>query len=373
MTCSSVRVAHLTSVHSVDDIRIFVKECRTLAAAGYHVTMIGPSESSDEIENVQVVGVPVANSRLRRMTRTVWHVLKAAFVSRAMICHFHDPELIPIGILLKLGGRRVIYDVHEDYPRDMFYKYWVPSIFKGLLATCTAVVEMVAGRLFDGVVAATPTIAARFPSAKTITLCNYPLLNEFSSLPMAAYADRPLQVCYVGGLSGTRGVFDMVRAAALVQGGAAQCLQLAGAFETQEEAANSRAEPGWARVGYFGWLDRSGIGRLIGGARAGLVVLHPEPSYLTSYPIKLFEYMSAGIPVIASDFPLWRRIIDGAGCGILVEPRDPQAIAAAIQWVFEHPRDAEEMGRRGREAVMQTYNWEQEAVQLLALYRELVR
>ena len=82
--------------------------------------------------------------------------------------------------------------------------------------------------------------------------------------------------------------------------------------------------------------------------------------------------MAASLPVIASDFPLWRQIVDGAGCGLLVDPLDPKAIAGAIQWLLDNPHEAEAMGRRGRQAVATEYNWDRETRKLVALYNRML-
>ncbi len=108
---------------------------------------------------------------------------------------------------------------------------------------------------------------------------------------------------------------------------------------------------------------------MLGEARAGLVLFHDVPNHTSAYPNKLFEYMSAGLPVIASHFPLWRSIVERDRCGMLVDPRDATAIAKAIDWVLTHPEEAEAMGRRGRDAVAATYNWAAEERKLLAIYR----
>ncbi len=129
--------------------------------------------------------------------------------------------------------------------------------------------------------------------------------------------------------------------------------------------------PGAERTDIRGWLHREQLVEVLAETRVGIVTLHPTPKYLDSYPTKLFEYMSAGLPVIASDFPQWRRFVEEAQCGVLVDPRDPEAIAEAMQWILEHPDEAAAMGARGREAVRDRYSWEQEAPKLLAFYEEL--
>jgi glycosyltransferase involved in cell wall biosynthesis len=148
-------------------------------------------------------------------------------------------------------------------------------------------------------------------------------------------------------------------------------LVLAGNFSPPELEEELRQMPGWHHVDFLGWQYRRGVAQLLAHARVGLALLHPCPHYLESYPVKLFEYMSAGIPVIASNFPLWREIVEGAGCGILVDPMDPKAIATAIRWLSEHPEKAKAMGKRGQESVRRRYNWHTEAKKLTMLYQEL--
>jgi glycosyltransferase involved in cell wall biosynthesis len=371
-TAGAVRVAHLTSVHQVDDERIFVKECRSLAAAGFEVALVGPSDGDRQRDGVRIIGVPQPRGRLGRMIGTSWHVLRGSVASRAEICHFHDPELIPVGFLLKLLGRRVIYDVHEDCPRDILGKGWIRPILKQPLAAGVGLIEAIAGRLLDGIVAVTPTIAARFPPSKTITLSNFPMLEEFPAAVGTPQSQRPRQVCYVGTLSEARGLFDMIDAAGRV-GGAAPSLLLAGAFDSTDEEARSRAEPGWARVDYLGWLDRAAIARFMASSRAGLVVLHPTPCFVDAYPIKMFEYMAASLPVIASDFPVYREILGDGACGLLVPPADPPALARAIEWIFDHPDEAQAMGERGRRRVERLYTWQVEREKLFSFYRRLAR
>jgi glycosyltransferase involved in cell wall biosynthesis len=365
-------IVHITSAHQTGDDRIFHKECRSLAANGFAVTVVGPGQGSESIAGVRIVGVPsFGGGRLRRMSATVCRLLIRCLRLPADVYHFHDPELITLGFALKLLGRRVVYDVHEDYPQKILTKEWISPIVRRPLSVMMAAVEALAGRLFDGIVAVTPTIADRFPPAKTTTLRNFPMLEEFPAAAGMAYGERPLRVCYVGGLSKTRGLLDMVRAAGLAQGGAAQCLQLAGCFGDDEEEAQSRAEPGWARVDYLGWLDRAGIAQIMANVRAGLVVLHPDRCFMEAYPIKMFEYMAAGLPVVASDFPVYREILDDGACGLLIAPADPPALARAIEWILAHPDKAEAMGEQGRQRVSTLYTWAAERQKLFDLYRRL--
>jgi hypothetical protein len=148
-------------------------------------------------------------------------------------------------------------------------------------------------------------------------------------------------------------------------------LVLGGEFANDSLRQGIRRLPGWRHVEYLGWLDRSAVVRELRRADVGLVVLHPGPTYAESLPIKLFEYMAAGLPVVASDFPRWRQIIEGAGCGLLVDPLEPEEIARAVERLLAHPDEARRMGQRGRQAVRRQYHFGPEAERLLRAYHRL--
>lgn len=367
------KVAHLTSVHPVFDTRIFHKEAATLAAAGYEVVLIAVTEHDTVERGVRVRAVPPAAGRLRRMTATVVAMLRAALDERADVYHFHDPELIPVGLLLKLAGRRVIYDVHDDLPGQVLTKPWIHPRLRALVARSMAAVERLAGRLFDGVVVANPAHAARFPPTKTSTVRNLPRLEEFATAGDAVpYRERPRQVVYIGDLSRVRGTLEMVDAMALLPAESDVRLEIGGRFNEPELEDVCRRSPGWDRVTFLGWQSRPQVAAALARARVGLVLLHPVPHYSANYPVKLFEYMASALPVVASDLPLCREVVESAGCGLLVDPRDPAAIAAAITWLLDHPAEAEAMGRRGWRMVHDRYSWTSEGEALLGYYERLL-
>jgi len=235
----------------------------------------------------------------------------------------------------------------------------------------TGRVERAAVTQFDLVIAATAPVGARFPRAKTAGVQNFPFLHELDQPTAPPYEERPPVIAYVGNIQPTRGAREMVSAVALVPESLGARLELAGGCNPPELAADLDRLPGRDHVEMLGWLDRSGVRALLARARLGLCVLHPTASFVEAQPTKLYEYMAAGIPFIASDFPRWREMVAKHDCGIVVDPLDPQAIADAMAWLLTHPGDAAAMGRRGRTAVESSYNWEAEAASLLAAYARL--
>ena len=371
-TCQPRRVCLLTSVHGPFDVRIFHKEAQSLARKGYSVTIVAPHSEDTQRDGVEIKAVPVPRTRSERMSLTLWRVFRSALSTNASVFHFHDPELIPVGMLLKLLGKRVVYDVHEDVPADILDKSWIAPSLRWPIARAAAWTETLAACRFDAIVAATPRIADSFPNIKTLTVQNFPQVDVQLDAETTPYGDREPLVSYVGGISELRGAWEMIEAMSLLSESVPARLQLAGFFDPPQSQQKLASKLGWERVDFLGWLSPAEVRELLGRSCLGVVVFHPIENHIMSQPNKLFEYMSAGLPVVASDFPLWRSIIEEARCGILVDPINPAAIAEAIRWLLERPAEAESMGLRGREAVRRIYNWENEEQKLVELYAQLM-
>jgi glycosyltransferase involved in cell wall biosynthesis len=365
-----IRVIHLSSGHHAEDIRIFWKECLSLARVGYDVTFVVPGHLDVRREGVDIVAVKRRAGRLGRMRATI-DIIVAGLRRNGLVYHFHDPELIPGGLLLRALGKRVIYDVHEDLPRDLLFKDWIPRGLRRSVSLAAGVAEWIAGRTLC-IVAATPMIARRFPKKRAVLVQNFALKSEF-----AVDNDMPRRerraVAYVGGITAVRCAVEMVEAIARVERFPDVRLLIAGPADPPTLVEELSALPGWSRVDYRGLQDRAGVRRLLAESRVGLVLFHPL-HYVQSrpQPSKLYEYMAAGMAVIAADFPHFREVVEGNRCGLCVPPGDVAAITSAIEWMFEHPAEAKEMGRRGRELVMHSLNWEHEEQELLRFYGRVV-
>ncbi|MDB5756475.1 MAG: glycosyl transferase [Massilia sp.] len=364
------RVAHLTSVHRRNDTRIFIKQCRSLAAHGYNVTLVvADGQGADHKDGVAIIDVGCVPGRLNRMLVTARRVFNQAVALDADIYHLHDPELIPVGLKLKRLGKTVIFDSHEATHLQLLAKSYLGPVSRQMLSLAFSLFERYACSKFDGIVTATPFIRDMFLKINpfTVDVNNFPLSGELDGdTPWTAKRD---QVCYVGGISGIRGIRQLVQAGASLQ--SPTRLALAGRFSEPAVEAEVKAQSGWSRVDDLGFLDRAGVRDVLARSVAGMVTLLPAPNHLDSHPIKMFEYMSSGIPVIASNFPLWREIVEGNECGVCVDPLDPKAIAAAIDNMVRHPGIARSMGENGRKAVLEKYNWDTQAARLTDFYGAL--
>ena len=382
-----MKIIHLTSVHSPTDTRIFSKMCRSLVARGVEAHLVVPSEgpATQVCEGVVVHSVAPPHGRLDRMLRTVGRVLERAEALQGDIYHFHDPEFLRRApAFQRRMGRPVIYDAHEDVRAQILGKPWLPKWTRGWISRRFGRIEDWAAPQLAAVVSATPKIAERFARhSHSIIVQNFPLLSEFADLDER----RPVagRLAYVGEMTAIRGIREVIEALPLLkdvgelnvdqaQAGSPHHnevrLALAGRWEDGRFRAQMMRLPGWKQVEEAGQLDRAAVRRHLASAVAGVVLFAPLPNHVDAQPTKMFEYMAAGVAVLASDFPWWRGTIDKYRCGVTANPEDPSDIARAIRWLMEHPEETLEMGRRGREAVLSQLNWETEFEKLMGLYEE---
>lgn len=366
-----MKIAHLTSVHRRYDTRIFLKECRSLARHGYEVSLVVADGGADETrDGVAITSVAAPTGRARRMVTTTRQVARRAIELDAELYHLHDPELLPVGLWLKRRGKRVIYDAHEDLAEQIKGKAYLPAGSRRPVAWAARLGLKGLCRRLDGVVAATPFIRGQFQATgvRCVDVDNFPMLGELE--PEGGWTTKARQVCYVGSITRLRGIVDAVRAMAHVRSGAR--LVLGGQLASTDVETAVQNAAGWDKVDALGFLDRPRIRQVLGQSLAGIVVLRPNGNFLNALPVKMFEYMAAGIPVIASDFPVWRGIVETADCGILVDPCDPVKIAAAIDQLVDDPGEAQRLGENGRRAVLERFNWSIEEPKLLAFYDEIL-
>ena len=370
-TVRRAKAVIFTTVHRGTDDRIFHKEAKTLAKAGHEVVLFGTAPQDSFADGVRIRAVAKASSRLTRLAAS-FRILRRILDERGDIYHFHDPELIPAGLILRLLGKKVIYDVHEDYPKDILGKPYLPRWLRPLLSAAVRPVESWAAGRMSAVVTATDAIQKRFPGSAV--LHNYPILDYLCRSHgggAAAKSEKPF-VLYCGTISPILGALEMVKGAECASQRYPVQLRLLGFFEDEAIRSEILRSIASGTVDYRGIVPMQEVYSNFVGAVAGLVLYHPYPNHIEAMPNKIFECMACGVPLIASDFPLWRKIIYDQGCGLVVNPLDVQEIANAIIYLVQNRAEAEKMGRKGIELAQTKYNWEKESCRLLRVYRRLM-
>lgn len=362
------KIVHLTSVATTFHVRIFAKQCRSLAAVGNEVVLIGTHDEDTEVDGVKIRTVGKPRGRLHRMLVITTRLLSAALNEKADLYVTHDPELTPIAWVLSALGHAVVYDMHENTPKQLLTKSWIPrplrrSVSWGLAAVHRTMLPRV------------PVVFAESSYAKDYTYVR----DQATVLNMPFYGEEAIRfkrptLGYIGGVSALRGAVTTLEALQVLQDrGISTDFECIGPLASaDEEGLREQQSAITGDVRLKGYLRSDEGWRLIARCHVGLAVLKDIPNYRESFPGKMFEYLSFGIPVIVSDFPLYQKVIDEVGCGLCVNPDSPTDLADAIEWMLANPEESQAMGRRGKQAIEARYNWPTEFQKLLDFYDHIL-
>lgn len=368
-----IKVCHITSVHNRYDTRIFLKECTSLAQAGYDVTLLVADEKPPEVKNaVSIISVAgLLNSRVKRIIKSSKIMFNKALEIDAEIYHLHDPELLPLARKLKRKGKKVIFDSHEDVCGNILRKQWIPKIIRPIVFFIFKCYSNFVFSKLDYLIGVTPHLVEKLKisNPRTEIITNYPLLNlEDNNIERSTYNTKSF--CFAGGITEQWNHQTILSALE----------DLDATYDLM-----GRAEPGylsklqksnsWDKVKYHELIPQQKVMEILSSCSVGLAML--DYSENTGGKIgtlgntKLFEYMQAGLPVICTDFLLWKEIIEKWNCGICIPPGDTIPLKEAMQRMIDNPDTAEEMGRNGKRAVLEEFNWGIEERKLLKLYKQL--
>ncbi len=366
-----IKVCHMATVHKATDPRLFDKEGKSLAQAGYEVTIIATHPQDEVLDDIQIRALPKPQRRKERFVDNYARLVALVKQVNAQVYHFHDPELIPLGLLLKALGKKVVYDVHEDYEKHMYDKDYIPRWMQGATAKTWWTLEHSASRVFDAVLAADSLIAAKFPADRTRVITNVPPLSFLSGESRTRQADEPMVITYLGTITPLRGTSKAVEALKYVHHDDIRMKLIGPCRAGADEAWFASQE----KVDYTPRIPFHEVRPALESAHLGFTMLQPVPAniQITGEGItKIYEYMAVGMPILVPNFPNLGGLIESLGVGRTVDPTDPQSIAAAFDWFYEHPDEAFEMGERGRKVMAERYNWEVQERVLLDTYRRII-
>lgn len=359
------KVCILTTAHQACDVRIFYKECRSLVDAGYEVYLIANHDKDEIIEGIRITSLNARDGRAYRFLVKGWAALWKAIKLGADVYHFHDPDLIPAGLILKLLGKKVIYDVHEDVPKDILCKEWIGSPgIRRVISFLSGIFIKFSNLFFDRIIAATPSISKGFPQYKTTVIGNVPNTSLIDAIKPETVVKALPAVIYAGALTKIRGIKEIIEAAGMLEGLVE--LWLTGWWEDDVFEQECRMLKGWSNVRYFGTLSLEKTYSIMKQADMGIVNFHAVPNSIESLPNKAFEYLACRLPIVMSEFTYWKDLF--GKCAIFVNPMDPRDIAEKIKDLAENPEKMTRLIREGSRMIENEYSWEREGKKLIELY-----
>jgi len=370
------KIAHLTSVHVRSDTRVLYRECESLVIAGYDVSLIVCDGLGDEI----VCGTRIVDAgghsdkRLIRVVLGTLSIYMRALKLDAQIYHFHDPELIPIGLLLKRKGKRVIFDIHENIVNQIKMKRWLP--LRTMISKLYFLLDSISSRAFY-LILAEDSYAKIYNklSKRYVIIKNMPKLTLFDKYIVPRGNKKG--IFYIGVIAKERGIYHVLEGLRILKKrGIHFHFHCVGNISSGDESKISDKLTKYGLedcVTFYGRLELAKGYQYSRECRVGVAILAPSENYKESYSTKMFEYMAAGMPVVTSNFPIYKNVIETNDCGICVDPFNTHEIARAIEYLMLNDEEADRMGKNGRSSVEKEYNWMVENNKMLNFYEDLLK
>lgn len=365
---TETKICHITSAHSRYDIRIFIKQCSSLANLGYETYLIVADGKGNEKKNgVEIIDVGVENNRLKRFLLSSRKVFKRAKSLNCNIYHFHDPELMFYGLSLKNHQSKVIYDIHEDLKQQLLIKPWIPKIFRKSLSKIFEIVELFVAKRLDALIVPQPHMYKAYKkiNSQTVLVPNFVVLSKSKEKIQIDYNNKT--AFHAGALTKHRGLDNMIDTYKELDDSNTLILagNLSGDYDIEKILLNNE------NLEYKGLIDHKAVDKYYRKSSIGIILYNNVGQYYLSYAIKLFEYMKYAIPVIMPNFGEWIRFNDENDCGINVDVNNPAEVANAINFLNSNPKEKERLGINGKKAVMEKYNWAISENKLQELYNKL--
>lgn len=367
-------ILHFTSVHGRTDTRVRYKEAESMAARYPGrvalFVMDGQGDARDDASTLRIVDIGGRpRGRIARVLKGNWRAFRAVRAAAPRIAQFHDPELIPAGLMLKLFGVKVIYDIHEDVPKQVQSKAYIrPALLRRVMSGVIRAVEGFAVRRFDAAVVAVDSIGRRFPQHKVLLIRNFPRADLMTRSREPADPAQRFVINYAGSLTQVRGILDLVEAVALLPD--RMELHLFGTWHPAGFQEACQALRGWSKCRFRGRVPHDEVVQHMQEAHLGVQLTHDIPNHTGGLATKVFEYLFLGVPVLMSDTAEKRGIY-----GDLVSyaaPADPKAIAVAIREIAAEYEGVAARTRDNAPRVRASYSWEAEAARLGDLYDRLL-
>ena len=370
------KIVHLTSVHVRSDTRVLYRECESLVMAGYDVSLIVcDGFGNDIVHGIKIIDVgSYRGNRLLRVFLGTLFILISALKLNAEIYHFHDPELIPVGLFLKIKGKRVIFDIHENIGGQIKMKKWLP--LRKMISKLYFVFDTISVKAFF-IILAEESYAKIYNklSKRYLIIKNMPKLTLFDKY-VVSRGDKK-GIFYIGVIAKERGIYHLLEALRILKEiGIHFHFHCVGNISSGD---GNKISHKLKKYGLENWVTFYGRLELVKGyqyskkCRVGVAILAPSENYKESYSTKMFEYMAAGMPVVTSNFPIYKKVVETYDCGICVDPFNIQEIARAIEYLMLNDEEANRMGKNGRSAVEKKYNWMIENNKMLNLYEHLLK
>lgn len=384
-------VIHIVLNEFQNDGRVLrAARCAAECGAEAHVFALKSREASSRecIEGVQVTRFPMWTRPLGRRLPALaakyaeagCRMVRTGRAIKPTIVHAHNVSALPIGYALsRLTGARLVYDAHELWSdsadvisSSKLYKAGKTWFERTLAARCDATITVCNG------IAASMSRDLSIPVPLVIR--NVPELGSESGAfdrnpgrlrhALGLQATVPL-ILYQGNLSSGRGLLPLVRAMSLMQEKSAVLVLLGDGPLRPQLLAEAKAEHVENRVIHHPAVAHNELAAWTKDADIGVCAIEPIcRSYYFALPNKLFEFIHAGLPVLVSDLPELRSIVEQYGVGRIARSCSAEDLAAALDAMLASDEGLQKFSLAAN-AAARVLNWQEESVELKRCYARL--
>jgi glycosyltransferase involved in cell wall biosynthesis len=368
------KVCIIHKVQSLDP-RSFYKQGRSLVKAGYETVIMGLYGEDKVVQGIKLIGFKSAKRRLTRFFITNYQIFIRALKERADVYHFHDLDFIPLAILLKMITKSIIiYDIHEAYPEYMLIKSYLPKALRKFVSIFVYLLEHTAIKFFDAIIPNDNYIANEFKHQNNIPIFNFPTLDFFKNINRIPWNNQSYDLFYHGSLpkyhfEAMMNIAEKLNSENIRNIWGIVTNDQSTLIWAQREIEKRNMKSNFVFLPYTDYLN---VFEYLSKVKIGIIPLPPYKKFMKNIPLKMFEFMGCGIPMVLSDLPPSRQFISGENCAFAVEPDNIGEYVTAIKTLLENPEKAIEMGHNGKKLVFEKYNWDFEEKKLINLYNALI-
>ena len=362
-----MKISHLTTVHTRYDTRIFKKQCISLSNIHEVSLIVADGKGNERVDDINIIDAGKKNSKVKRALLSTTQVFKIAKNMNQDVYHIHDPELMWVGYILKLiYNKKVIFDSHEDVPRDIKEKKWINKYLRSIIGFIYVFIEKIFLKKYSAIITSTDYILERMLKINiySFSIKNYPIIDNNREIHIEKF-NNEIVFCYIGSISEQRGIFEMLELALRIN-----CkLHLAGTFTDSKTMRRAKQHDGWNNVIYHGYVDKIQMESIYSESSCGLLLLHEIETFMTSLPVKIFEYMDFGLPILSCGRHDYNNIIKKTHCGV-VSSTSIDDIVNKAEIMINDKGDLMKMSINGIKNVS-NYSWLSEESKLINIYRGL--
>ena len=355
---SSFHITHVTSVHSRYDTRILENECVYLARNHKVSLLVADGMDDENYAGVSISSIYRPHGKFSRLLRSFFLLPFILLMKNSDVYHLHDPELLFAGLVMRISGRRVIFDVHEDYELDLRQKDWLPTWMRKLSARFYVILIQICFPKFSAIITVTEKIASKLPG-KASVIKNYPraaLIKKIDNI------ERPYTFCYLGSVSLKRGLAEIIQ---LAKQSKEPMLLVGGFANASDRDFFEQNAP--ENISHIGYVPSKEVGQYLRQAQIGLHLVKDDTNLLEGIPVKVLEYVAHGMPVICSDSDAWRREFSYLPSCYFVNPSDVQGITQVAKLISSIPL-ADLLAAQN--VLREKYSWETQFSQLEVVYKK---